>query len=386
MKQAVMPDAARYVALDGVRGLAILLVLAHQLVVDGGPDNRWWRMVLVPMEAGWIGVQLFFVLSGFLITRILVTTRSSENYWQSFYMRRSLRIFPLYYLLLIGMFWGVSMLESVPPGFVVEPQDRVWFWTYTSNWAPLFEASVGALGHCWSLAVEEQFYLVWPLVVRWLRGRQLARLCYVLVFGALALRVVLLATRTSAGVIYSNTFTRVDALAFGALAALAFDGELRLPWFEAAQRHFTSLAALTLGLAVVSGGYSRANPITLSIGHTVLAATSAVAIVGVARRDRAAQSSRLLSVLRGRLLGLLGKHSYAIYLIHLPIHVWLCWALLGDWIAQAEPMKAIAIQVFYWLAGPLGLLAVARLIYVLVEGPVLDLKRHFAVKPGSSVQ
>jgi len=107
-------------SLDGLRGVAILAVLAHQLCIDGYPANYGVRLALLPFQAGWFGVQLFFVLSGFLITGILLETRSVSNYWSSFFLRRVLRIFPLYYLLLVGTFLIVPRLVDLPASVLAE--------------------------------------------------------------------------------------------------------------------------------------------------------------------------------------------------------------------------------------------------------------------------
>ena len=165
-------------ALDGVRGLAILAVLAHQLCLDGYPMNSTVKHLLLPFEAGWIGVQLFFVLSGFLITGVLLETRHAQNYWSSFFMRRSLRIFPLYYVLLLVTFVVVPRLVDVSAATLAEHGNAAWYWLYASNWMVLGPVKeVETLGHCWSLAVEEQFYLLWPFVVRMFGNRGLARAC-----------------------------------------------------------------------------------------------------------------------------------------------------------------------------------------------------------------
>lgn len=373
-------ETERITALDGVRGLAILMVLAHQLILDAPSSTHVWQSLRSAMDAGWIGVQLFFVLSGFLITRILTSTRRSENYWQSFYMRRALRIFPLYYLLLAVMFWGVSRFESLPRGLVVAPADRVWFWTYLSNWGALFGADTGALGHCWSLAVEEQFYLLWPLFVRWLDDRSLARLCGGLALLALVLRIAALACGATPGDVYANTLTRVDALALGSLAAVVESGETAVGWYQLARRHWRVLTLLLLVVGVLSGGFGRTDEITLTVGHTVLAVVFALALGAIADWDRRGVDAWWCSLLRSPLLRAFGKHSYAIYLIHLPIHVWLVWMWLEHLVGQASPEGAVAVQLGYWLVGPLLLLAIARVIYVVVEGPILGLKHHFSVR------
>ncbi len=157
-------------ALEGVRGVAILAVLAHQLLIDGYAGGRALEILRMPFQTGWAGVQLFFVLSGFLITGILLDTRRAENFWSSFYARRALRIFPVYYLLL-------AVTYAIAPH-----RHQVFYWLYLANLRQLAAGpAVESLGHCWSLSVEEQFYLVWPFAVRLLDERGLVRLCAAIV-------------------------------------------------------------------------------------------------------------------------------------------------------------------------------------------------------------
>jgi len=187
-------------ALDGLRGIAILLVLAHGFDViqtRGGPGHD----VDLVLDVGWIGVQLFFVLSGFLITGILLDTRSSPHYFRKFWVRRALRIFPLYYgVLLVAALFG---------------HGSIYLWTYTNNFATAFGHGDPTFPHFWSLAVEEQFYLLWPLVV-WLVARR----------GVVALSVALSALAIASRIYarhrwgyeaaYEFTPCRMDALAIGA--------------------------------------------------------------------------------------------------------------------------------------------------------------------------
>src|ERR1700741_4392574 len=150
--------------LDAIRGIAILVVVVHNL---HGLDFPPLSLVT---NYGWMGVDLFFVLSGFLITGILLDTKLSEHYFRNFYARRGLRIWPLYYAVLLFMFVVVPLLR---------PQDTAELFQRSSPWwsYPLFlqnflvnapALAVGPLGVSWSLAVEELFYLVWPFFVRYL--------------------------------------------------------------------------------------------------------------------------------------------------------------------------------------------------------------------------
>jgi peptidoglycan/LPS O-acetylase OafA/YrhL len=178
-------------ALDGLRGIAILLVIPHNADIFSQSAPWLWPIALVA-HAGWIGVQLFFVLSGFLITRNLLDTRRDANYLRSFYVRRALRIFPLYFLTL---FVGLVVLPHVvqfSPGALASHHNQVWLWTFLSNWAQPYGLEVSGFSHFWSLAVEEQFYLVWPFVVLFAAGTRLFWVSVVVALAAFVSRVVLM--------------------------------------------------------------------------------------------------------------------------------------------------------------------------------------------------
>src|SRR5438105_2987757 len=156
-------------ALDGVRGLAILAVLGGHLLISNDVAASFWVQKLLDIrDLLWIGVTLFFALSGFLITGILYDTLGSEGYFRTFYGRRALRIFPLYYGVLFALLLLTHPLHLNWHG-------QAWrLLTYTTNlpftheWTSNPAAFVN-LRHFWSLAVEEQFYLVWPLLIFLLR-------------------------------------------------------------------------------------------------------------------------------------------------------------------------------------------------------------------------
>src|SRR5580704_19259125 len=149
--------------LDAVRGVAILLVIFHNA------SERFPRLHLQGVFAnGWMGVDLFFVLSGFLITGILIDTKQSEGYLKDFYARRCLRIWPLYYSLIFFMFVVVRFLNPSEFHTVVQTSSPWWaFPLFLQNFLlPVSTDAAGPLGVTWSLAIEEQFYLIWPLIVQ----------------------------------------------------------------------------------------------------------------------------------------------------------------------------------------------------------------------------
>ena len=211
-------------ALDGLRGVAVLLVLGfHFLHLDGREELPFDRAVLAAAGAGWCGVDLFFVLSGFLITGILLDAKGSEGWLSTFWTRRALRIFPLHYAYLAALFLVAPWLLPAA-GLAVPATTQAWFWTYSGNvlfaLRGTFDGAPSFTAHLWSLAVEEQFYLVWPLVVALLTRRGVAWACLTAIAGAAALRFALLSHGPElANAAYVLMPSRMDALAIGGLAA-----------------------------------------------------------------------------------------------------------------------------------------------------------------------
>jgi peptidoglycan/LPS O-acetylase OafA/YrhL len=207
--------------LDGLRGIAIILVmLFHFRLYDFGQ---------IGISVGWVGVQLFFVLSGFLITRILLADRehSLSAYLKKFYWRRSLRIFPLYYAYLL-----VLTLAFVFVGFPPELSEKApWLYTYMYNYtrlSPEWTHSV-FFTHLWSLSVEEQFYLIWPLFIFFVRGRSLKVALLMIIVLAPAFRGILAAylqhqtsldPRAIGEAVYWFTLSHFDAFATGGAVAV----------------------------------------------------------------------------------------------------------------------------------------------------------------------
>jgi len=363
--------------LDGVRGLAVLLLLSHQLVLDvlpdaGAPTSD--RLLDRLMQPGWIGVQLFFVLSGFLITGVLLDTKGRGGYFRSFYGRRVLRIFPLYYLLLVVLSFVLPRLGHVPPLLQANPRAMPLAWIYLSNWTLTVPAPIG---HCWSLAVEEQFYLVWPFVVAALSAPRLLRFCFVLAALALAFRIGVWTLGLSPEIAYQNTFARMDALALGAAGAILLRDPAAVARWAPGLRRALLVAGVAVAIAAILG-LARTGPVTQIAGYSLLAISFAL-LIAVGVFEQAAGGGRISAALSARPLRLFGKYSYAIYIIHLPLHIFVSKVLLADVVAFRGEGRHLAIQLAYAIVMTGVLLALAMLSYHLFEKHFLKLKRFFPI-------
>ncbi|MBL9076579.1 MAG: acyltransferase [Planctomycetes bacterium] len=363
-------DAApRVPELDGVRGIAIVAVVAMHATLYAKVDPRVAAEPLArAMLLGWSGVDLFFVLSGFLITGILVRARGSRHYFRNFYARRALRIFPLYWLIL-GLL--LFVLERPP----TSGAERASYLLYWQNWAWIwrFDAHPDlARTITWSLAVEEQFYLVWPAVVLLVPPRLLPRLCGALIVAAIALRFWILPERVD--VAYFLTPCRLDALAAGACLAV-------LPPVPA----WAGRSAVVLGLAglatvaVATGSSLPGDNAPMQAWGLVAALTTALGVVTLARRD-----GLVAAVCRNRVLRSFGRYSYCIYLVHVLVVQWFA-ARLVD-VAQRSPethawltndCPALVLLLSFTGASLATVWGIGWLSWHLFEQHFLALKRRF---------
>jgi peptidoglycan/LPS O-acetylase OafA/YrhL len=339
-------------ALDGLRGIAVLLVLAHAFDLVSSPVS-----LDAVLGVGWIGVQLFFVLSGFLITGILLDTRDSPRYYKNFYTRRTLRIFPLYYMVLIVAFIIIPLDADPPAG---HGSHQFWLWTYTNNFAAPFGKEEHAFPHFWSLAVEEQFYLVWPFIVKAVGRRGVTIIAPLAVIVAIGARIY---AREHFGQQAAYMFTpcRMDALALGALAAAM----VRMP-----ATVFDKLAPIWLrigGAAIVvigllAGKLDRTGGPMQLYGYTVIALGFALVLVG------ALDGSRILA---SKPLRRVGMYSYAMYVFHVPLHLFVGLPIVG-----ADPSLPIALV--YIVAMTAVTFGAAAVSYHFYERRFLLLKTRLA--------
>ncbi len=371
-----------YPALDGLRAIAVLLVFASHYID-------------LPMALSWgfTGVDIFFVLSGFLITGILFDSQHRPHRYRVFYIRRTLRIFPLYYAVLL-------LPVLLYPVFRWQLHPAQWTWPlYLGNYARfVWQGAVGnntsvfedirseafprftwQIPHLWSLCVEEQFYLVWPFVVFTLRRRERVRnLCLSMVVLVPLLRWLALhvcSPRTIAlGLLYRTTPLRADALLLGGAVALALRGTERERLLEMAR----PLLALVAAVAVVLECLSRArfrhwiDPEWMKLhsawGYTLLALGAAGIILLAVQPGTAVYRVCLHPWLR-----FLGVRSYGIYVYHLLLGQ--VWALLSVWLCLGHRGVAHLLLPFVALAGTV---TVSWASFRYFESPLLRLKARFA--------
>jgi len=368
-----VPFGKRLTSLDGLRGIAILAVIAEHTLRLFHPTSALSRLWAAFQESSWAGVDLFFVLSGFLITGILLDSRDDKRYFLNFYARRTLRIFPLYYavlvvaILIVPAVMGFSKLPELYSRLVA---NQLWLLTYLQN----FVQSSGphalpGFGHFWSLAVEEQFYWVWPLAVFLLPRRHLFRLCITLCAFLPVLRLVMILAGERNWAIRQYTFTRVDSLIWGAIAALLIRDIHLAASYRRCAKVLVGLSTLALGAILLRDGF-----IPYEGSETLVVGYSAFGVLFSALIYRSVTTPGSVSAfLSGKLFRWFGKYSYAIYVFHWPI-TQAYTALVTKRIPIESPyLSALCCFAFVTLVSS----GIAYLSWHLFEKRVLALKRFF---------
>lgn len=178
-----------YKELDGVRAVAALMIMFCHFFLYANSENDIFLMIKKMSVFGQTGVSLFFVLSGFLISRILINTKEKPHYFRNFYLRRILRIFPLYYFFLLLYYFGLPLILSEP---IYPFSEQKYFWVYLQNIARTFEWKSEGPVHFWSLAVEEHFYFFWPILFFFFSIKRLTQIIIGVVVFAFLVRIIML--------------------------------------------------------------------------------------------------------------------------------------------------------------------------------------------------
>lgn len=292
--------------MDGLRGIAIILVLLYHNF-----------NFIEYFNYGWLGVDLFFVLSGFLITDILLNSLNSKTYFKTFYARRVLRIFPLYYFSLILFIW---IIPAISPGLLdmtYYKDHQIWFWTYLQNWPLIFKGDSGGtvLNHYWSLAIEEQYYLIWPVIILLLKKpKRIFVLCMFFLAIVIVSRFYIWENRNDfPSYERAFLFTRIDGILIGAMLASVYNigqGLLR--------KYFTlfllSLTAVNYIFYLIKKNQIPDFPVWGIAGFTTFSLIFAILVYEAVMKE-----NKLINfVLSNAILKFLGKYSYGFYIFHWP--------------------------------------------------------------------
>ena len=377
------PGGFRHVpALDGIRGLALLLVLIdHLFWANDKTGSRITDFLAAVRDSTYCGVDLFFALSGFLITGILLDTLQVRPYFETFYARRSLRIFPLYYASLL-----LILLLSHPFHLAWHGWEY-YFFTYTANlvlWhRPALDLGYFNINHFWSLQVEEQFYLVWPLVIyRVRRPETLVRISLVAAGVIFLVRVFLMAMHGHPGfesryLVYTPTFACADNILFGCGLCAALRTRWREPVLRAAGQVFPVCLAILLGAGIWHGTLDWTGSYFIpTVGFSVFGIASAALIAMTL--DAGSRTQRFFE---DRRLRFFGKYSYGIYVYHFTL-LELSIAL-RPWVLRHVHSKALTVVLLGFATFGVSI-GVAVLSYHLFEVRFLQLKRYFSYAGGAA--
>ena len=363
-------------ALDGIRGLAILMVASsHAFLSNVLSGNLVQRLAGEALLHGNVGVDLFFVLSGFLITGILVDTINDSGYFRKFYARRILRIFPIYYAVLFTFLLLTPVLHLNWGGMAIP------LLLFAQNLRPdsihNFHLGPVELAHFWSLAVEEQFYLVWPAAILFLRTpSRILRAAAIVSALALISRVTILLLKNPADSFYFihvGTFFRADSLLCGAALAVLYRSRHWLATVRWAPPVFlVTIVIIHIGfwLEPRTHNHLLINLWDFGFRYTFLILNFGALIVWALK-----EGSLVHWIFQMRWLRFFGKYSYGLYVYHLLILPAVI-SRLRPWFAAEFHSKFLGVL----LSALVGLAActlAAFLSYQLFEKHFLRLKKYF---------
>ncbi|WP_132055728.1 acyltransferase family protein [Pseudocnuella soli] len=343
--------------LDIFRGVAILIVLLYH-IFDYCPLFRF----------GWLGVDLFFVLSGFLITNSLLNSREKPKYFLHFYLKRVLRIFPLYYSV-IGIFFlfgnHVFSSKGENSAFLYYSIHQQWYWAFIQNWLHVRDGvpSMPYLVHLWSVAVEEQFYIIWPFAISFFgKKNQLGKLIATIFASSLLFRLIVATAEHSIFEhYYHNTLTRLDSLAAGSFLSLIQLNKINLPkWLPVSC--ILAWVVLILSVVIFYGNVHPASIVMRTFGYSITAVGFAALIYITINNDYL----KSYTFSQHNPLILLGKVSYSAYLLHIPV-----------FLISAKILSNLQVKIPF-IIGIISLtltLLLSLITYLIIEKPFLSLKR-----------
>jgi len=337
--------------LDGLRGLAILGVVVYHCAPR--QEGTWIHSAAA---WGWVGVNLFFVLSGFLITSILLGTRDKPRYFHNFHARRALRIWPVYILLLVVVYLNAPWFVGLSVMDAVKTAPWLAYIFFVQN---LFHLTLPpAIGPTWALAIEEQYYFVWAPLVRYLRKPwMLAAVLVAALAGSPLLRHLNPVWMWN---LPTHTLIKLDGIALGSLLALG------LHTLTLSRR-----AWLWIGLGGLAAGMAAAA--TVTGGTSLLDSALSVGFAGAVLAAIASTGARnpLSAALRRGPLAFYGRISYGLYMTHIAVFVYFGWFdARMDRFGTAGNLAVVGFRLA-------ATTAVASALWYGFESQILKLKRHF---------
>lgn len=348
------PKYKYYPGLDALRGVAVISVVLFHYFPNA-----------LSLSFGWMGVDLFFVISGFLITSILLYSKESEVYFTSFYARRVLRIMPAYFFLL-GIFFSIAIFFDKSNQLLFYKHNWWWYFLFLENWLFILKGMPGEyfLNHLWSLAVEEQFYLIFPLLVKSFSAKQLGRVILCL-FPIICIVRSFLYLRYSNVIplYYCNTLTRIDSVLLGCLLGCGYR-------FKKTSKTVATLAgSLTILLACAFRYRSLYlnNPAFATFGYTILAVFFYCCLSIYTSRPDTFHFFRY-----NPFLNYVGKISYGVYLFHIPIYLLTVAVFSKWWTSWSNSITIGSVSI-------IGTLTVATISFFVLEKYFLRLKSFFPV-------
>lgn len=368
--------------LDGLRGVAVVLVMALHLFKRAAyfTEHPVLETFTTITTVGWVGVDIFFALSGFLITSILLRSKTEEHYFKNFYVRRALRILPLYY---VAILFVLLFAPKVEPEFTSQLNTALPIMLlYQQNWALLFKGFyiTQYLGITWSLAIEEQFYFIWPFIVYKLDRERLIKVSigYIIVSTmARVLGTLLWPNLSQASTFfYYTSFVRFEEMLFGGLLAtfLTYDGAK-----EKVRRFSTPLFLISFAvfillhiLSLPGSPHPEHGSIPLMLGGYTTAALFTVGLIGVFVTHP--PQNLLRRIFGNSILTFLGKYSYSMYLFHMTAAL-----ILLDVFWHSE-MRGWKPYILYPLTTYIVTVIIALLTWNLLEKHMLGLKRYVEYK------
>jgi peptidoglycan/LPS O-acetylase OafA/YrhL len=357
-------------SLDGLRGAAVIAVFIFHYGAGGASANPMLQRIGALAKAGWAGVTLFFLLSGFLITGILWDSRGEEHWWRNFYVRRILRIFPLYYGSLI-----LVLLAGAIGGQLRAELAYIWIPAlFLQNFPHLSDMERGfhplGLLHYWSLAVEEQFYLLWPLLLFLMKNRkQAAFLCLSVFVLSLTFRVAMCAVTLYPESYSGLLLSRAGELALGGWLALMYRGS---QWETL--RRALPFAGVASGIVVIAVAWHEGTFQLNGSWQNTLGLCAMTILLGTVLA-RSLQPGVLQRLASAAWLRWIGRISFGIYIFHL-LFVRMYTSIALHLVGTGSRSTFMGVR---WLVAAIGSVTIAWLSFNFYETPFLRLKRRFSI-------